>query len=128
MLTSPLSPPANIDIVTGCFGGIKIVTMRSFHDALHATVFQIIDMATHRARKNNSHIHMTCMHTQRGADHNPCYTPNKVGTVTGGTGSMGIAMVRSIHDVLYASVYQIIGMTTHMVRANTSHMACMHTQ
>ena len=30
---------------------------------------------------------MAHMPTQRGVDHGPCYTPTKIGTVTGGNGS-----------------------------------------
>ena len=53
---------------------------------------------------------MAHIHTQLGVDHNPCYTPTKIGAVTGVSGSMEIAAVRSINAVLYAAVFQIICM------------------
>ena len=48
---------------------------------------------------------MAHVHTQRGGDHNPCYTPTKIGMVTGGNGCMEMAVVSSVHDVLYATVF-----------------------
>ena len=68
--------------------------MRLLHDTLLATVFQIIGMAIHRARANNSHTHMTHMHTQQ-------------------VGSMDMAALRLLHNVLYATVFQIIGIAAH---------------
>ena len=36
-----------------------------------------------------------------------------MGMITGGTRGMEMAAVRSLHDVLYATVFQIIGIATH---------------
>ena len=46
----------------------------------------------------------------------------------GGSGSMEMAALNSIHDILCAAVIQIISMTTHMAKAITSHMAYMYTK
>ena len=56
---------------------------------------------------------MDCVHTQQGGDHNPYYTLTKIGMVTGGTRGMEMAAVRSLHEVLHATVFQIIGIATH---------------
>ena len=74
----------------------------------------------HMARANTSH--MTWMHTQPGGDHNPCYTSTKMGMVTGRSGSMEMAAVSSLHDLLHITVFHIIGMATQG-KAKTSHMA-----
>ena len=55
---------------------------------------------------------MAHVETQRGGDHNPCYTPTKIAMVTGRIGCMEMAAVSSLHDVLHATVLQIIGMAT----------------
>ena len=52
------------------------------------------------------------MHTLWGRNHNPCYIPIKMNMVTGGSGSMEIAAMRSLHDVLHATVIKIIGIAT----------------
>ena len=57
----------------------------------------------HMVKENTSR--MAHVHTQRGGDHNPCYTPTKIGMVTGGSGCMEMAVVSSVHDVLYATVF-----------------------
>ena len=46
----------------------------------------------------------------------------------GGSGSMEMAALNSIHDILCAAVIQIISMTTHMAKAITSHMAYMYSK
>ena len=76
------------------------------------------------AKANTSH--MACMHSQRGGDHNPCYPCTKMGKVTGGSVSMKMAVVRSLHDVLHATVFQIIGIATHD-REKISGMDCVYT-
>ena len=43
----------------------------------------------------------------------------------GGSGSMEMAALNSIHDILYAAVFHIIDMATHIAKANTSHIACI---
>ena len=55
---------------------------------------------------------MAHVETQRGGDHNPCYIPTKIGMVTGGSGSMEMAAVSSLHDILHSTVFQIIGIAT----------------
>ena len=62
------------------------------------------------ARSNTSD--MAYMYTQRGGDHNPCYTLTKIGMVTGGIASVEIGAVRSLHDLVHATVFQIIVMVT----------------
>ena len=44
-------------------------------------------------------------HTQRGMGHNSCYTPIRIGTVAGGSGSMETAIVRILNAVLYPEVF-----------------------
>ena len=62
---------------------------------------------------------MAHMHTQWGVGRNPCYTPTKIGTATGGSGSMKMALVPLSNDVLPAAVFQIVGMTT---QGNDNHL------
>ena len=64
-----------------------------------------------RTKANTSH--MACMHKQRGGDNNSCYPRTKMGKVTGGSVSMEMAAVGSLHDVLHATVFQIIGIATY---------------
>ena len=59
-------------MATGGSGCMEMAVVSSLHDVLHATVFQIIGMATHRARGNT--FDMTCIYIQWGRDHNLCYT------------------------------------------------------
>ena len=42
----------------------------------------------------------------------PTTTTTKMGMVTEGSGSMEMAVMRSLHEVLHATVFQIIGMAT----------------
>ena len=48
-------------------------------------------------REDTSDI--ACVDIQQSGDHNPCYIPTKIGMVTGGSGSMEMAAVSSLHDV-----------------------------
>ena len=64
---------------------------------------------------------MACIHTQQGGDHNPCYPRTKIGIVIGGSGSIEMTAVRSLHDVLHAMVFQIIGIATHGKREHVWH-------
>ena len=61
-------------------------------------------------REDTSDI--ACADTQQSGDHNPCYIPTKIGMVTGGSGSMEMAAVSSLHDILHSTVFQIIGIAT----------------
>ena len=90
-------------MVTGRSGSMEMAAVSSLHDLLHITVFHIIGMATQGKGKNLSHGF--CIHNQRGGDHNPCYPRTKMGMVTGGSGSMKNAAVRSLHDMLLATVF-----------------------
>ena len=50
----------------------------------------------------------------------------KMGMVTDGNGGMEMTAVCLLHDVLYATAFCIIGMTTN-ARENTSDMNCLST-
>ena len=56
---------------------------------------------------------MTLVYTKRGGDHTPYYTPTNIGMVTGGIRGMEMAAVRSLHDMLVVTVFQIIGIATY---------------
>ena len=63
-------------------------------------------------RANTSH--MACMDAQRGGDQNPYETPRQISMVTGFFGGIEISTMRSLHDVLHATVFQIIDMATQL--------------
>ena len=70
---------------------------------------------------------MAHIRSQHGVGHNPCYTHNKIGAITGGSGSMEMAAVHSVHVVLHAAVFQIIDIPTQG-KEYISDIAHMHTQ
>ena len=98
---------------------MEMAMVRSIHDVLYASVFQIIGMTIHRARANTSH--MARMHTQWVGGHNPCYRPTKMGTVTGRSCSRELAAVRSLHDILHVILFHIIGVATQDKGKHLSH-------
>ena len=54
---------------------------------------------------------LTCI-PNRIVGHNPCYTPSKIGTVTGVSGSVETAAVCLLNAVFHLAVFHIIGLPT----------------
>ena len=89
---------------------MKIAAVCLLNALLHASVFQIINIPT----QGKDYIFgMSHIHTHLGVGHNPCYTPTNIDTVTGGSGSIEMAVVCSINAVLHTAVFQIIDIPTH---------------
>ena len=83
----------------------------SLHEVLHVTVIQIIGMGTHG---KGDHSNMACIHIQRGGDSSSYYTPTQIYIWSvGGSSSIEMASVSTLHDVLHTTVFQIIGTDTH---------------
>ena len=83
----------------------------SSHDVLHVTVIHIIGMATHG---KSDHSNMDYIHLQRGGDSSSYYTPTQIYIWSvGGSSSIEMALVSSLHDVLHTTVFQLIGTDTH---------------
>ena len=67
-------------------------------------------MWPHRARVNTSD--MACVHLQQGGYHNTCSIPTKMGMISESSGSIEMALLCLLHDVLHATVFWIIGIAT----------------
>ena len=70
---------------------------------------------------------MSHMHNQQDVGHNPCYTPNNIGTVTGGSSNMDMASVCLLNAVLHAVGFIIISIP-YWARKNSCNMAHVHTK
>ena len=74
-------------------------------------------VTSHIERKNMAD--MVSMHTQWDVRHNQCYVPNKIGTVTGGSGSVETAAVHSVNAELHTAVFQI---TDTIIQGREKHL------
>ena len=79
---------------------VAVAWVRLLNAVLHSAVFQIIGIPTQGEEKIL--WHGAWMHTQRDVSHNSCYTPTKIGAVTGGSGSMETATVRILNTALHS--------------------------
>ena len=73
----------------------------------------------HMTSKNISD--MTGMYTKRDVGHDPYYTPTQIGTVTGGNGSMEMAIVCILNTALYSVVLHINGISTQVKEKHLLH-------